>query len=439
MKEFVQSFNVSVGSIHVVITDKVVQALHEKKKRYPYLPEPDVMLRELQEVRQQGGIPAIVHRKKDGKEVLHLYTSTYYLALYETSHRDGYTVGYIDTLNLQEHERLSKGALRLYVQSWFLYHDVRDMQKGNSNHWDSISSAWDNFERQQRSPQDQQEELTSVHEHYLDVIEDLIEVTHQLEQEKNGLNAGIPYKKVEAVGEVRDAPRDIYVFRLVDFPQVSEKSMLRLKDTPDLRGRVLALEGLKLTLKFEALVDRKRIPEQGVLEPIASPLIYHKQREALGMLRAHEAKNAHLLRVLVDHAYLPYQPAPIHQQSDEILKMLTQEQFEAFRRALTVPDMLMVLGPPGTGKTRTITEIARYCGLKKQRVLMTSGTHKAVDNVLERMPPDLIVIRVGHESNVSEKMRKKMIDAQAEKMQEVLLQNTEKQASMLNDLLPLKR
>jgi len=138
------------------------------------------------------------------------------------------------------------------------------------------------------------------------------------------------------------------------------------------------------------------------------------------MLRTREAKNVHLLRILVDHHYLPYQPDRISQNSDEDLKLLTYEQFEAFRRALTVPDILMVLGPPGTGKTRTITEIARHCGLRHQRALITSGTHKAVDNVLERMPPDLIVIRVGHESNVSEKMRPKMIDAQAQKLQEVL-------------------
>lgn len=440
MKDFAHSLNVPIGPIHLVISDKAVQKLHEKQIRYPYLPEPEAMLYELQEMSRLGGISAIVNRRKDGTEVLHLYTSTYYLALYESNQHDGYVIGHLDSLNLQEHERMSKGTLRLRAPGWSLHSHVREIPPGNSNHWNTISSAWHYLIRlqQQAAPQETQDALTSVQEHYLDMVEDLIEVTHQLEQEKNSLNAGIPYRKVESAGEARDAPRDIYIFRLTDFPQVNEKSMLRLKDAPDLRGRVLELEGLKLTLKFEALVDRKRIPEQGILEPIASPLIYHKQREAVEMLRTREAKNAHLLHVLVDHAYLPYQPASIQQHNDRDLGILTYEQFEAFRRALTVPDMLMVLGPPGTGKTRTITEIARYCGFKKQRVLMTSGTHKAVDNVLERMPPDLIVIRVGHESNVSEKMRPKMIDAQAQKMQEVLLQNTEKQALSLNDLLTSK-
>jgi AAA domain len=441
VREYVNKVGVPVGDIHLVLTNKVAQTIYEKKKRYPYLPDPNTLLSEVQRMNTSGGIPAIAGKKRDNTDQLFLYTSSYYLVLYESSRHDGYVIGHVDSLNLQEHERLSKGALRIQARNWYLHEELRAIPQGNRNFWNDISSAWFNFERQRQqiSPEIKQDELTHAHEHYLDVLEDLVDVTHQLDEAKNSFNSGIPYKKVEATGEARSAPRDIYIFRLVDFPQLSEKSMLRIKGISDLRGRVLRVEGLKLTLKFESLVDRRRIPEQGVLEPMVSTLIYEKQHEALDMLRSREAKNIHLLRVLVDHFYLPYLPDRILQTSDEELKLLTPtEQFEAFRRALTVPDVLMVLGPPGTGKTRTITEITRFCGLRRQRVLVTSGTHKAVDNVLERMPEDLIVIRVGHESNVSEKMREKMIDALAQKMQEVMLEKTEHQAYRLGCLLSSK-
>src|SRR5579883_292269 len=436
-----QRSDVNVGAIHMVMSGNVLQRLLEKKQRYPYLPEPAAMLADLHEMNRGEGVPAIISTNREGKEQLLLYAASYYLALYESSHRDGYTIGYVDSMNLHEHARLSKGAIHIRAQGWYLYQDVRQIPPGNKNFWTIIYQSWCQLERQkqQAAPQALQEELTHTHERYLDTVEDLIEATHDLEQARNNLNAGIFYQKVESAGEERDAPRDIYIFRLNDIPQLTEKSMLRLKEAPDLRGRVVELEGTKLTLKFEALIDRKRIPERGHLEPTISPVIYRKQREALTMLRMREAKNIHLLRILVNHHYLPYQPDRILQSSDEDLKLLTHEQFEAFRRALTVPDILMVLGPPGTGKTRTITEIARHCGFRRQRVLITSGTHKAVDNVLERMPPDLIVIRVGHESNVSEKIRPKMIDAQAEKLQEVLLENTENQALRLTRLLTYKQ
>jgi hypothetical protein len=434
--------HVPVGLIHMVLTDNIAQKFYEKKQRYPYLPTPEAMLRDLLQMNMHGGIPAIVNKRRDGDERLLLYTDSYYLALYDSSRHDGYTIGHLDSLNLQEHERLSRGSLRIQAQGWLLHRELRDIPPGNQNFWGNIYTAWQHLERQrqQASPEAMPEDLTHAHEHYLAVLEDLLEITHQLEQDKSNLNAGIPYKKVEAAGEVRDAPRDIYVFRLAEIPRLDEKSMLcvRGEGLADLRGRVMELVGLKLTLKFESLVDSRRIPKQGILEPIVSPVIYKKQRQALEMLKAREAKNTSLLRVLVDHIYLPFQPARILQENDAELKKLTPEQFEAFRRALTVPDILMVLGPPGTGKTRTITEIARSCGDKKQRVLVTSGTHKAVDNVLERMPPDLIVIRVGHESNVSEKMREKMIDAQAQKLQEVLLEHTEQAAYSFGRLLSSK-
>ncbi len=427
-----------VGALHLVLSKKVHETLSEKRSRYPYLPDWQQLLYDLQMGNQQGSIPIILNRRLTNDDQLLLYTDTYYLVLYPSPLQDGYRIGYVDVLNLREHERLSKGALRLRASGFYLYDELREIPKGNTNFWAQINQSWRSFELQQESEQGPQPDFTYAHQQYLDKIEALIDVTYQLEQEKNKLNAGLTYRKVAAVGAKRDAPRDIYAFHLVDFPQLNEKSMLRVKDVPDLQGRVLDITGMKLTVKFENLVDWKRIPPSGNLEPIVSPVIYRKQRAALQLLRTNEAKNRYLLPALVDQRYVSFQADPIQQKDDPDLQMLTPEQLDAFRRALTVPDLMMVLGPPGTGKTRTITEIARHSGLRHRRVLVTSGTHKAVDNVLERMPPDLIVIRVGHEDNVSEKMREKMIDAQAQKLQTTLLENTENQAYRLSRLLSYK-
>lgn len=433
------SFNVSIGPVSIVLTAKALQSLLEQKQRYPYLPDFDSLQADLYTINKQGGIPAIVIQNRQGKEQLLLYTSSYYITLYESSHHDGYTVGSVDSLNLREHERLSKGALRLRAYAWFLLPELRAIPRGSNNFWTQIHRAWHDFELfcQQTNPQVKQQ-LFHAHERYLDMIDDLIDVTRQLEEDKSRLEHGIPYKKVESTGVERDAPRDVYTFRLADFPHIDEKGMLRLRGVNDLRGRVEALDGTKLTLKFETLIDRKRIPEQGYLEPMISQLIYFKQHDAVERLRTQQSKNTHLLSVLVDHNYQSYVPDRISQSNDDDLKSLTGEQFDAFRRALATPDVLMVLGPPGTGKTRTITEIARHCGFRHQRVLMTAGTHRAVDNVLERLPDDLIVIRVGHEDNVTETMRPKMIDAQAQKLQAVILENTENAAARYYRLLSYK-
>ncbi|MDQ2905262.1 MAG: hypothetical protein M3Y81_17160, partial [Chloroflexota bacterium] len=104
MSQYLHRADVPVGEIHLVLTAKAAQNMYEKRKRYPYLPEPGVMLGELQEMNRLGGIPAIVNTRRDGKNQLLLYITItgYYLALYESSHGDGYTIGYVDSLNLYE-------------------------------------------------------------------------------------------------------------------------------------------------------------------------------------------------------------------------------------------------------------------------------------------------------------------------------------------------
>ena len=76
-------------------------------------------------------------------------------------------------------------------------------------------------------------------------------------------------------------------------------------------------------------------------------------------------------------------------------------------------EILLVVGPPGTGKTQFITEAGRILG-KIRKTLIVSQIHQAVDNVFERLADiedrfgDKIdyAIRVGHVSKISEKAKK---------------------------------
>ena len=52
-----------------------------------------------------------------------------------------------------------------------------------------------------------------------------------------------------------------------------------------------------------------------------------------------------------------------------------------------MPDVLLIQGPPGTGKTRFIVELVRHTLSRRPnaRILLTSQTHVAIDNALERL------------------------------------------------------
>lgn len=81
------------------------------------------------------------------------------------------------------------------------------------------------------------------------------------------------------------------------------------------------------------------------------------------------------------------------------LNKLNDKQMEAVRKAINTKDLFILQGPPGTGKTTVISEII-FQILKrepKSKILLTSQTHLAVDNALERLANQSIVkpLRLG--------------------------------------------
>ncbi|RZN63652.1 MAG: hypothetical protein DSO07_11415 [Thermoproteota archaeon] len=80
---------------------------------------------------------------------------------------------------------------------------------------------------------------------------------------------------------------------------------------------------------------------------------------------------------------------------------LDESQIEAVERILGLGDgeLLIVVGPPGTGKTRVIAKAALELRKRGERVLITSHTNRAVDNALEALPVE-ISLRVGRPEKV---------------------------------------
>ncbi|MCI0381007.1 MAG: AAA domain-containing protein [Gemmataceae bacterium] len=74
---------------------------------------------------------------------------------------------------------------------------------------------------------------------------------------------------------------------------------------------------------------------------------------------------------------------------------LDRLQQEAVRRALATPDVFLVLGLPGTGKSRVVTEILVQAALRGERVLFLSQNAAALDVVLERLAerPEVLALR----------------------------------------------
>ncbi|WP_233704464.1 AAA domain-containing protein [Helicobacter cynogastricus] len=78
---------------------------------------------------------------------------------------------------------------------------------------------------------------------------------------------------------------------------------------------------------------------------------------------------------------------------------LNESQKKAVRKMLSAPDIALIQGPPGTGKTTVIAEAILQFVQRGQSVLLSSQSHDAIDNALERLPnhPNIKAIRLNRD------------------------------------------
>ena len=122
----------------------------------------------------------------------------------------------------------------------------------------------------------------------------------------------------------------------------------------------------------------------------------------------------------------------------------TDEQREFVRKALGTPDIAILEGPPGSGKTTTILEIILQLLPQRKRVLLVASTHVAVDNVIEKLIETsvdgktliekygVVPLRVGSKDDISEKVLKYHIDNFVESERKRLLEFLGKQPKRTN-------
>ena len=98
---------------------------------------------------------------------------------------------------------------------------------------------------------------------------------------------------------------------------------------------------------------------------------------------------------------------------------LHDAQLRAVDRALAAETISLVLGPPGTGKTRTLCELVRRAVRAGERVLVTAASNVAVDNLGERLlEQGVSLVRLGHPARVSSALEPHTLDALVEQTPE---------------------
>jgi superfamily I DNA and/or RNA helicase len=95
----------------------------------------------------------------------------------------------------------------------------------------------------------------------------------------------------------------------------------------------------------------------------------------------------------------------------EPTRPLNPEQQDAAARALAAEDFFLVHGPPGTGKSTVLAEVAAQAVAGGQRLLCTAASNAAVDHLLDLcLEKGLRAIRVGHPARVAARLQEHTLD-----------------------------
>lgn len=410
------------GPVALVAPDKVLQRLAQQHQRTGAGISIEAVVNELGRLAAAGALPArLDDRKSDWS--LEVFANRHLVRLFPTQQDHAYMIGAVSSVSLRDQERLVDGALVLHCSTgWYLYQNIRDVPQTMRASWALVGRAWAQLQSNRPRPV-----VPPHHEVYLDLLTEVVEASRDIETTRQREQPPIWYRRKSSTREERYSARGVYAFSLVGRAQLAKGSVVYLSDDQAVRGRVLDVRDGEAVVRFEPGVDYRQIPEQGTLRSLPSDRVFRAQLDAIGVLRQGKAPTPGLLAALVDGFQQPYQP----DQHAQPRNTLDEDQLAAFRRALTVPDHLLVLGPPGTGKTRTITEIAVEAAHRRQRVLITSYTNRAVDNVLEKLPGTVLAIRIGNEDTMTSHARGHMVEAKVDLLRDEILTATEAATSRL--------
>jgi superfamily I DNA and/or RNA helicase len=97
--------------------------------------------------------------------------------------------------------------------------------------------------------------------------------------------------------------------------------------------------------------------------------------------------------------------------NDIIIPQLNLSQNKAVRHVLSVNDIGVIHGPPGTGKTTSLVQAIRLTLQTENQILVCAPTNSAVDLITEKLIElGIDVLRMGHPARISDELQKSSID-----------------------------
>lgn len=161
------------------------------------------------------------------------------------------------------------------------------------------------------------------------------------------------------------------------------------------------------SIAFYHQSDDVDIPQSGKLVMGINDTQTKVRSRVIRTMERGKIESKYMYKVFDDFSVDGYEEIPDDLKDYLVEKMAdkyppNQMQLEAIIKGILTEDLLLVLGPPGTGKTTVISFWVEYFIKKGMRVLISSQNNAAVDNVLARFGRIAETVRLGNENKVQE-------------------------------------
>ncbi|MGB0653275.1 MAG: AAA domain-containing protein [Thermoplasmatota archaeon] len=184
----------------------------------------------------------------------------------------------------------------------------------------------------------------------------------------------------------------------------SEVALVPVKEREEIaRGLVSRIDHRRLTIEFPAGAPR-HLPRNVTVNLTFDAKVFEAYHSAVtGALRAMQASQPHDDGPdgLIQAALLGETDPPASLKQSLNMAGLTPSQKASIDAVLSGGRVRLIHGPPGTGKTHTLTHLAMALSRAGHSVLVTADSNAAVDNMVVGLRrAGALVVRVGHAPNI---------------------------------------